>query len=347
MAGYALLLLPSANRVYTESAGALARAELDLFSHGVLGGSIGQIAQTTIGGVGYLTFETADPLGAGAIAFLSNLSGGYALFERRGDLLRPAEMRPAGRYDDDLLTIQKYQGKTNEQFTRLLLNVTVLASASAASMLTSKLTVLDPLCGRGTTLNQALMYGYDAAGIDLDRQDFEAYRAFIRTWLQRKRLKHHVGYDGPVRRDGTTAGRRLQVTLAPDKDAWQAGVTQLLDVVNADTIRAAEFFRPGSADVLVTDAPYGVQHGSRTAARGLARDPLDLLGRAGPVWASLLRPGGALGVAWNTLVARREDAAEALAGAGLEPLTAPPYLDFRHRVDQSIVRDVIVARKPG
>jgi Putative RNA methylase family UPF0020 len=346
MAGYALLLLPSANRVYTDSASGLARAELDVFSRSVLDGSIGQIAQTTIGGAGYITFEAGD-LDDDALAFLSNLSSGYALFERRGDLLRPVGLRPAGRYDDDLITIQKYQGKTNEQFTKLLLNVTVLSSASAAGLLTRKLAVLDPLCGRGTTLNQALMYGYDAAGIDLDRQDFDAYRAFIRTWLQRKRLKHRVEYDGPVRRNGKTAARRLRIELAPARDAWRAGATQTLDVVSADTVRAAEFFRPASADVLVTDAPYGVQHGSRTAARGLARDPLDLLGQAGPVWASLLRPGGAVGVGWNTLVARREEAAEALAGAGLEPLSSPPYLEFRHRVDQSIVRDIIVARKPG
>ena len=36
------------------------------------------------------------------------------------------------RLDDDLITIPKYPGKTNEQFTKLLLNVTVLSSASAA-----------------------------------------------------------------------------------------------------------------------------------------------------------------------------------------------------------------------
>ena len=61
----------------------------------------------------------------------------------------------------------------------------------------------------------------------------------------------------------------------------------------------------------------------------------------------LLRPGGAMGIAWNTLVARREDAAAILAQAGLEPLGQPPYLSFRHRVDQAIVRDILVARKPA
>jgi SAM-dependent methyltransferase len=345
MAGYALLLLPSANRVYAAAAAGLARAELELFGMAGPAGQLGEIAEATIGGVRYITFE-APAMDDRAAAFLSNLSAAYALFERTAGLLRPVELRRLDRYDDDLISIQKYQGKTNEQFTKLLLNVTLLSSTFAAEMLTRKLTVLDPLCGRGTTLNQALTYGFDAAGVDLDQQDFDAYRTFIRTWLQRKRLKHDISYDGPVRRNGKIVARRLQIAMAPDKEAWKAGATQLLDVVSADTVTAAEFFRPSSADVVVTDAPYGVQHGSRSAVKGLARDPLDLLRQAVPVWARLLRPGGALGIAWNTLVAKREDLSAILARADLEPLSEPPYLGFPHRVDQAIVRDILVARKP-
>lgn len=33
--------------------------------------------------------------------------------------------------------------------------------------------------------------------------------------------------------------------------------------------------------------------------------------------------------------------------AGLEPVESQPYLQFRHRVDQAIMRDIVVARKPG
>jgi SAM-dependent methyltransferase len=340
-----MLLLPSANRVYADASAALARAELEILSRAVLAGGIGAIDAATIGGVPYVTFE-ASALGDRSTAFLANLSAGYALFELRGELLRPVPLRALDRYDDDLITIQKYQGKTNEQFTKLLLNVTVLSSAFATDMLSRKLTVLDPLCGRGTTLNQALMYGFDATGVDLDHKDFEAYASFIKTWLKRKRVKHHCEYEGPVRREGKVIARRLRIRMAASKDAYKSGATQLLDVVNADTTRTAEFVRPSTVDVLVTDAPYGVQHGSRTTAEGLARKPLDLLAAAVPVWASLLRPGGAIGVAWNTLVARREDVAGIITGAGLRPLDDPPYLAFRHRVDQAIVRDLLIARKP-
>ena len=344
MSRYALLILPSANRVYADASVALTQAELEVFSGSVLDGRVRDIAASVIGGVRYVTF-TAQALREREAQFLGNLSSAYALFAADGDLLRPVELRRLDRFDDDLVTIQKYQGKTNEQFTKLLVNVTLMASAFAGQMLERKLAVIDPLCGRGTTLNQALMYGFDAAGVDLDGKDFEAYSAFLRTWLQRKRIKHHAE-QVPVRRNKQVAARRLQVSLAASRDDYKAGVTQHLDVVNADTMRVLEFFRPDTFDLVVADLPYGVQHGSRTAARGLARSPLGLLADAAPAWAALLRSGGACGISWNTFVAPREQAAKILADAGLDVLDSGPWLAFRHRVDQAITRDILVARKP-
>jgi SAM-dependent methyltransferase len=339
-----MLILPSANRVYAGASIELTRAELAVFGAAVLDGALSDAVPTELGGVPYLEFE-ADRLSPRATSFVANVSGCYALFELTEGLLRPVDLQRLDRYDDDLITIQKYPGKTNEQFTKLLLNVTLMASAFAGEMLDRKLSVLDPLCGRGTTLNQALMYGYDAAGVDLDQKDFEAYTTFIKTWLKRKRIKHKADYDGPVRREGKTVARRLQISLASSRDEFKVGQTQRLDVVCADTTKAPEFFKPGSFDLLVTDAPYGIQHGSRSSAAGLARRPQELLAAAAPGWARLLRPGGAVGVAWNTLVAPREEAASILADAGLEPVESRPYQQFRHRVDQAIVRDILVARK--
>ncbi|WP_203995639.1 TRM11 family SAM-dependent methyltransferase [Micromonospora lutea] len=342
-----VLILPSGNRVYSGAAVELTRAELEIFGDAVLDGRLGEVETTTIGGVGYVTFTVAGGLTERDVALLSNLSSGYALFEFVGDLLRPVPLARLDRFDDDLITIQKYPGKTNEQFTRLLLNVTLLASDWAGDLLTRRFRVLDPLCGRGTTLNQAMMYGFDAAGLDRDSKDFEAYRTFLTTWLKRKRIKHRVLESGPVRRERKVVGRRLRVEVAASKEAHKAGDVQSVDVVNADTTRAGEFFRPESVDLLVADAPYGIQHGSRTAEQGLARDPLALLAAAVPVWARLLRPGGALGISWNTNVARREAAAEHLAAAGLTVQDHAPWRSLSHRVDQAIVRDILVARKPA
>jgi SAM-dependent methyltransferase len=340
MSRYALLLAPSANRVYADQAARLALAELDAFSR-VLSAPLTEAAETEIGGVPYLTFDGS--LTARDVAYLANLSAAYALFERVDDLLRPVALSPLARYDSDLITIPKYAGKTNEQFTKLVLNLTVLASASAGRMLDGGLTVLDPLCGRGTTLNQALMYGYDALGVEIDGKDVEAYKLFLQTWLKRKRLKHTADLV-PVRRQGRRAARRLEVTLAASKDDHKAGAVQKVTVLAADTTQLDGLLRGGVADVLVADLPYGVAHGSYDDEGGLSRRPLDLLERAMPQWLPLLRPGGAVGLSWNTKVARRELAEDILLANGLEIVT---HLPLVHRVDQGIERDVVVARRVG
>jgi len=358
MSRYAFLVLPSHNRVYADAAPALARAEFAVLAAAAPDGAIDEesVTESVIGGVPYVTFETGG-LSQRDADLLANLSSLYALFEVTGEpprpVLRPVPLRRLDRFDDDLLTILKYQGKTNEQFTKLLLNVTLASSSSVSSVGapgTGRLAVLDPLCGRGTTLNQALMYGFDARGADIDARDVEAYAVFIQRWLKDKRLKHQADFS-PVRRDRKVVARRLTAEFAATKDEYKAGDVQRLEVVETDTTRIGDFFRPASADLVVADLPYGVQHGShvtgRAGGRTLARSPLDLLQAAAPAWARALRPGGALGISWNTLVTRRADAAGALAAAGLEVLDSARYRAFRHRVDQAITRDILIGRKPA
>jgi SAM-dependent methyltransferase len=339
MPRYALLILPAFNRVYGQSSARLTRAELAVFSDRALTAAVSDIEESRIGGLPYVTFATARPLAEADAALLSNLSSVYALFEVAGELLRPLTMSPLDRLSSDLLTIQKYAGKTNEHFTKLLLNVTALASDFP---LDGRLSVFDPMCGRGTTLNQALMYGYDAYGLDVDGKDFDAYSGFLRTWLKNKRLKH-TAETVPVRRERALIGRRFMVTFALSKEAYKAGETQQVSVVNADTVRSRDFFKPRSFHVIATDVPYGVQHGSKGGG-GLARSPLELIKQAAPAWAELLRPGGALGISWNTYGGGRDELAGILTSAGLDVV---PYPDFEHWVDQAIVRDLMVARKPA
>jgi SAM-dependent methyltransferase len=330
---------PSANRVYALASEALTVAELGVLARTRLGDRLGPAAATRIAGVSYLTFDgdlTPDDVG-----LLGDVSTAMALFERDGDTLTPVELPRRDRFDDDLLTILKYAGKTNERFTKLLLNVTIWSMATGPDR---PLRVLDPMCGRGTTLNQVLMNGWHAAGLDVDARDFDAYVSFLRQWLKLKRLKHSADVT-PLRRERAKLGRRFRVEIGVTKEEWKLGRSVTLDYANTDTLNARAVHKAGSFDAVVTDAPYGVQHGSRSGGR-LERNPLDLLQEAVPVWAELLRPGGALGIAWNTHVAGREDALAALAGAGLEVLDEGPYRALEHRVDQAIQRDVLVARRP-
>ncbi|GGQ37988.1 SAM-dependent methyltransferase [Actinomadura coerulea] len=352
MTAYGLLVSPSHNRVYAQAAADLVKAELAVFSERALGGRVRDIEETAIGGVPYVTFS-ADGLTEKDMRLLSNLSSLYALFQIEGDLLRPVALQPLDLFGSDLLTIQKYSGKTNEYFTKLLLNVTAMATDSPMDLIDGRPRVFDPMCGRGTTLNQAMMYGLDSAGMDVDGKDFDAYAAFVKTWLKNNRVKHQAEIAN-VRREKAVLGRRLHVTLGVSKERYKSGETMEITVVNADSLGAGRFFRPASFDLIVTDAPYGVQHGSRSKGaqpgKGgprLSRSPVELLASAVPEWARLLRPGGAVGISWNTFVGRREQLAEILASSGLDVRDSDAYRGFRHRVDQAISRDLIVAAKPS
>lgn len=346
---WALLVRPSANRVYDADAPGLLAAELGVLDRCVLGGVLEDLAVREVGGIPYLTWSAPAP-DAGLLAHVARLSAAYALFEVTGGddvpLLAPVALPPAHVLDDDLVTIPKYTGKTNETFTALLLNVTLWASAAGPRSHRGGLRVLDPMSGRGTTLSTALLRGHHAAGIEVDGKDVDAQVAFVKTWLRRKRLKHTADVV-PLRRGGRAVGRRLDVELALDKDAWKAGDRLTLRVCHADTLLAADLYADRSFDAVVTDAPYGVQHGSHARGGALHRSPLELVREALPGWLRLLRPGGAVGIAWNTHVAPREELVGVLAAAGLEPLDDGPWRALRHRVDQAIQRDVVVARLPG
>lgn len=329
MGAYAVLIQPSANRVYAQAAPALTAAELRAMDDLALGGLVTGIAVTELAGVPYVTFEAPEA----ALPVAANLSARHALFAVEGDLLRPLEVAALDRWDADLVSIQRYPGRTNEQLTRLLLNLALAASGAGAAAFTGNVRprVLDPLCGRGTTMNVAARCGLDAAGIDLDRKDVDAYLQFFTTWLKGKRAKHTSRRVGPV----TT------VSFAPAKgESRQEVVT-----VAADTGEAVRHLGGGSCDVIVTDLPYGVQHGS-TAGDALRRSPADLLAAALPAWRKVLRPGGALAASWNTKVLPRRELVAALEAGGFTALTGATYESFAHRVDQAVVRDVVVARRP-
>lgn len=346
---FAVLLLPSANRVYSAAAQNMAMAELSALVPLTPDSAISNIQNETIGGVAYISFN-ARTLCEYSIALLSNLSCLYALFEvvdsDKGAWLQPITIKPLDRYPDNLLSILKFAGKTNEQFTRLLINLTLQASehASKAYVSDSKsqnIRLLDPLCGRGTSLNQALMYGFDASGIEIDKRDFEAYGVFINRWLKDNRLKHQ-SKTIELRQNSKTQAHRHQITLAPDKEAYKAGDVQTLDFVLGDTLKGLEFFKKRSFDIIVADLPYGIKHGNQSS-QGLAKSPLTLLEQAVPIWSELLSAGGALGLAWNTFLARKSQLIPLLENAGLRIYTLTQGADFKHRVDQAIMRDIIIA----
>ena len=333
MGSYLVLLAPAANRVYAGEADVLAAAELQICHPGDL-----TVEPVVVAGVDYLSV-TAEDLDPDVVA---GQSASLALFERstddRGDLLRPIELPTTDWLDDDLVTIPKYPGKTNEQFTRLLTNVTLAAVRRDPG----PREVLDPMAGRGTTLMTAWLMGHDGFGVEADPKSLEAMSAYLKTWLRRKRLKHTADTT-PVRREGRAIGKRFDATLRlPDRREL------VMATFTGDARDSGRLWGRRKFDAIVTDAPYGVVHGATVEAGKGKRDrsPAGLLADALPIWAGQLRPGGALGLSWNTHGLAREQLAGLMAAQGLDVMDEGPWLQFSHRVDSSIQRDLMVGVKP-
>ena len=161
MTEYLLLANPGHNRVYLEAARTAAAAELCLLLPGCA------VSEGEVGGQPALRLCCEQPLEGEALARCARSSLFFALFERaEGDLLRPVTP-PEWRYlPDSLNTILKYPGKTNEQFTRLLVNL----AEGACLSLRDKPTLLDPMCGQGPTLFEAALRGWNAVGLEVQEQ---------------------------------------------------------------------------------------------------------------------------------------------------------------------------------
>jgi len=333
---FALLVRESANRVYAGESQRLLAAELGAIT-AELHAAVSDLTATERGGVPYVEFAAGDDdLDEHDRFVVSNLSTARAVFEvHENELLEPVDRTPLEWFDDDLITIQKYPGKTNEQFTHLLVNLTVAASPSAHRRAAAgqPVRLLDPVAGRGTTLNRALMYGFDATGIELVEADVDQYRSFLVTYLRAHRLKH------------TTARERIK--KGPLAGTSSVAVTirgeQHVRVVRGECERAGEILAGQRFDVVVGDLPYGVQHRA-TAGKGSARSPGELVREAVDGWRSLLRAGAAIGLSWNLRTLPRDELSATLVGAGFEVLEHPA--SFEHVVDRSITRDLIVARVP-
>jgi hypothetical protein len=361
MPTYRLLIHPSANRVYARAAPALAAAELRTVSDLVLPGRIGAIEPVEVGRAAGLRIEAAEPLDGDDLRVVATCASTLALFaerDGRGPLLLPLPAAPLAVHPDDLLSTLKYAGKTNEQFTALMVNLALAAARRGfpSALAGEPVRLLDPLCGRGTTLNQALIYGLDAVGIEAREKETETYLGFVRQWLRDNRIKHRSEArtlrKGPGR-DRTARHVTVSIAAVPgaggpadDRPVRCCPRDQTLEVIADDTVNAGDHLKSSSVDLVVGDLPYGVQHAARTDEWGASRNPASLLRDALPVWRRVLRGGGAVCLGFNTSVIGRGEVDAALAANGFGVVEAVRDGRFAHRVDRAIRRDLALAVKP-
>ena len=349
MVTYARLETPGHNRVYYEQSRPMALAELRIAADGA-GFACENARVAPIAGVPYFLFDTPAPLSERALRRVCGLSFLYAIYQAEdgGALLRPVARTDAPYADEGIGRILKYTGKTNELFTRMLLHLAVEAS-DYGDLPPAELWLLDPVMGKGTTLFEGLVRGYNGCGIEVGEQPVREAVQYLKKYLEREKYKHSYKLQrqsGAAGTSGAFRAVRHSFTLAPTKERMKED-SRTLELICANSMYADRLFRKNTFHILAGDLPYGVKHGNVTAENQSAatRNPKQLLETCLPAWHSVLKRGGALALSWNVFVLPRAQVSALLADAGFTVKDGGPWLEFAHRVDQSICRDIIVARK--
>lgn len=334
---YALLVKSHANARYTQSLQKLAIAELQCI---LAAWDIpAEPCWTELAGTPFLTFE-AEELSPLAWQAVSGHSALCFAAVREGIFLQPVPLAPRRYLPDDLSEVLKYKGKTNADFTSMMLHCAWAASDFARDP--GPLTVLDPLCGRGTTLFCALQGGHHGIGVDVDAKAVNEADAYFSRYLQYHHLKHER------RRANATLGQgrnapEVRYVLAGDLESYRQGERRTLRLFLGDTRQAHRMAGQESCHLILGDLPYGVQHAPK--AGGTISSFGGLLREALPAYYAALKAGGTIALSFNLYTLPRGEVAQMMQNAGFNVQTHPPYHDFSHWVEQAVLRDFVVARK--
>lgn len=332
---YTFGLAKYANSRYRDSANRLSRCELIAMLHSL---SVDcDVSVETLGGSDFLTFECRQ-LSDQELLWLSGHSSVVFLSENVGGMLRPLSGSAPNPFED-LPEILKYKGKTSAAFTRMMINMARSLLPLSAPL---PLTLLDPVCGKGTACFCALEAGMNAMGLDIDHKAVKEAADYFSRYLKLQYLKHSV------RNYSETLGKAsLPVTefvFSDSRDNYQLGVTRSLRLASGDTAMVYALCRRHPVHLLIADFPYGVQHAPRYGTK--PESFRALLGRALPEWKKALAPGGVAAVSFNTLTFPRREVLEIVNASGLIPCDSEEYNHLRHEVEQAVVRDVVFMMNP-
>lgn len=343
MFDYVILANPGHNRIYFDSALKIAGNELSAML-GKMDVGVSDITQPELGLPAALAFSTEVALTDPQLSALSAASIYYALFQVMDNgLLKPIAVTPFNTFPESMSQILRYTGKTNEQFTRMMINIAL----SACETQSERKTLLDPMCGKGTTLYEGLIQGLDVMGVEISPKSVQELQTFVVKFMKNGRFKHKLTKEKRTGAGGKKIADGIALEAAVTKQAFVAGDAQSLKVYCADTRITHQVVKKNSCDIMVSDLPYGVQHGSKnTTDVKMARSPLELVEQALPSWKSALKSKGAIVLSYNEFTLKWKELAKLFTEQGFKVLDEAPYTGFVHRVDQSINRNVFVALKP-
>lgn len=221
----------------------------------------------------------------------------------------------------DFVFGSKFKGKTNERLTQLLLNVGLSVIDCPIG---EPIRLLDPMCGRGTTIMWGMQYGFRCKGIDRDEAALEDIVRNTKKWCKVHRTKNKFERGALGDKKRRNSPRYLDVTLEGQRARFVTG----------DARKPSEYFGSEKFNLIVSDLPYGIQH----FGDGDTRNPLELLSECAVSWREVLAEGGAVVLAFNKKQPKRDQLIAAFESAGwtANEFAAP------HRMSESIVRDIVI-----
>lgn len=348
MKQYLILQYPGHNRVYYNLADKLALAELTI-AVTRCSTPCTHLEVITLKGTRYLSFTALQELTPQDLLLLHRLSFVFALFEltqiNEKEVLLPLDKVGHEYLDGKISSLLKYPGKTNELFTKMMINVALLSSDYDYS---DAIALLDPVAGRGTTLYEASVCGFSAYGIELDPKSAHEASVFFKKYLQTEGIKHKHDKKQVAGRSKSEGTYMDIFQYARTKDDFkQVATTKTLGFVCGDTKEAARYFKHEQFHLIVGDLPYGIFHGNGGAkgAKSKTRNPSELIKDCLVGWKKVLKKGGCIVLAWNSFLVSRTKLACLFEENGLTVLNETPYDGFEHMVDRSIKRDIIVAKR--
>lgn len=334
---YCLLLKPHPNARYAQSLQKLALAELQCILNAWEIQS--EAFWTEIAGVPFLGFEM-DGFPEHAWEMISRHSAVCFAASAEDVLLRPILLKRDDYAPEDLAEVLKYKGKTNVDFTAMMLHCARAASAFVRDK--EPLVLLDPVCGKGTSLFCALKEGYHTVGVDVDEKAIGEADIYFSRYLKYHKWKHRREIASATLPKGKSA-KEIRFSFANEPDAYKRGEGRMLRLLSGDTRSVDSMLGERSCHLIVGDMPYGVQHAPKQGKGHFSFQGILTEGMA--AYHRVLKYGGTIALAFNTYTLSRKSVEESMQNAGLTVLSQPPYHDFSHWVEQAVNRDFVVARK--
>ena len=313
----ALLISPRAKSAYFNDLVEVAKAELAW-----LIGNDKVIIYKKIGEMEFLEVEASELL----LPSLARLSFVYGIFEYRKELLIPQAIEARFKLHEDFVFGAKFKGKTNELLTQMLINVG-LQSIEYKDI--TKVKMLDPMCGRATTLLWGMRYGMQTKGIEQDAKALADIRQNVKKWCKIHRQKHQFknGFVGGKATKGND-GKFIEFTVDDTS----------MRVITGDSSKACSLLNSEKFNLIISDLPYGVQHFTTNQTR----NPLMVLKNCAKDWCDSLQPGGSMVLAFNRNIPKRKELLAVFTEHGMRELA----FGSPHQMSESIIRDVVVLQRP-